>query len=56
MLSQLKTANTKISAFDDRVADSFDDLLGKLGFLSKKELSALELMLRGDIVATIENK
>ncbi len=48
VLSQLNTANTKISAFDDRVADSFDDLLGKLDFLSKKELSALELMLRGD--------
>lgn len=48
VLSQLKAANTKISAFDDRVADSFDDLLGKLDFLSKKELSALELMLRGD--------
>lgn len=48
VLSELKEANTNISSFDDHVADSFDDLLSKLDSLSKKELSALELMLRGD--------
>lgn len=48
VLSQLNSANTKISAFDDRVAGSFKNLIGKLESLSEKELSALELMLRGD--------